>query len=176
MLTGISILMILLLFFSFFIFYKKKMIIKMFTLNMAEPASEFAHQLERTAESAVNRLEDRVAHLDILLEEADSKIRLLSQELERANTIIDNLKRIEPEKEERNLDETLEQPRLGAQDRSEAFEQPKHVLRNDHETAFSEKHRIIFAMAEQGYSVTEIAKATGMGKGEIMLLLQLNKK
>ncbi len=39
-----------------------------------------------------------------------------------------------------------------------------------------DKKQLIMAMADQGYSVTEIAKATGLGKGEIMLLLQLNKR
>lgn len=38
------------------------------------------------------------------------------------------------------------------------------------------KHSLILTMAEQGYSPVEIAKATGAGKGEILLLLQLNKK
>jgi hypothetical protein len=30
-------------------------------------------------------------------------------------------------------------------------------------------------MSAQGYNVTDIAKATGLGKGEVLLLLQLNK-
>ncbi|MPN35775.1 hypothetical protein SDC9_183277 [bioreactor metagenome] len=44
------------------------------------------------------------------------------------------------------------------------------------ETIGEDKKRLISAMAEQGYNVTEIAKATGMGKGAIMLVLQLHKK
>ena len=42
--------------------------------------------------------------------------------------------------------------------------------------ANNDKRRIIITMADQGYNVTEIAKTTGMGKGEIMLFLQLNRK
>jgi DNA-directed RNA polymerase specialized sigma24 family protein len=44
------------------------------------------------------------------------------------------------------------------------------------EAVSADRRKQVLAMAEQGYSVTEIAKATGSGKGEIMLLLQLNKK
>ena len=40
----------------------------------------------------------------------------------------------------------------------------------------ADRRKLILTMADQGYSVTDIAKATGTGKGEIMLLLQLNKK
>ncbi|MGL5514946.1 MAG: hypothetical protein ACRDBM_17165, partial [Sporomusa sp.] len=46
----------------------------------------------------------------------------------------------------------------------------------DEEPVNIEKHRLIIAMAEQGCGVTEMAKLTGVGKGEIILLLQLNKK
>ena len=34
----------------------------------------------------------------------------------------------------------------------------------------------ILEMAEQGYSVTDIAQNMGVGKGEVMLLLKLRKK
>lgn len=47
----------------------------------------------------------------------------------------------------------------------------KNLLADD-----NSKHSLILAMAEQGYSPLEIAKATGAGKGEILLVLQLNKK
>lgn len=43
-------------------------------------------------------------------------------------------------------------------------------------TVDDDKRRLVLAMAEQGYNITEIAKVTGKGKGEIMLLLQLNKR
>ncbi|HWR39239.1 MAG TPA: hypothetical protein VN611_07040 [Patescibacteria group bacterium] len=39
-----------------------------------------------------------------------------------------------------------------------------------------DKKGLVIAMSEQGYDVTEIAKSTGVGQGEIQLLLQLHKK
>lgn len=38
-----------------------------------------------------------------------------------------------------------------------------------------EQRPVILTMAEQGYTLTEIAKATGLGKGEITLFLELHK-
>ena len=38
------------------------------------------------------------------------------------------------------------------------------------------KRTAILEMAEQGYSVTDIAQKMGIGKGEVMLLLKLRKK
>lgn len=47
---------------------------------------------------------------------------------------------------------------------------------NYKELARNDKRNSIIAMADDGYDITEIAQATGISKGEIMLLLQLNKR
>ena len=40
----------------------------------------------------------------------------------------------------------------------------------------ADKRTMILDMAEQGWSVTDIAQKMGIGKGEVMLLLKLRKK
>ena len=39
-----------------------------------------------------------------------------------------------------------------------------------------DKRTTILELAEQGWSVTDIAQKMGIGKGEVMLLLKLRKK
>lgn len=191
MLTGVIILLLTVMVLAFLFIYKKEMIIKMFTLNASTSANEFNQQLELTADSIIRRLEAEAAQLELLLEEAEEKIGMLSQQVEHANKIIEQLTDLPKEKNE------LE--KSNSQDTNEIIEiddaeNPVSSLRmevaavND-EVADKfdeddlvdrepnlEKHRLIIGMYDQGYSVTDIAKATGMGKGEVMLLLQLNKK
>ena len=123
------------------------MINKMFSLNVSAPANEFTQQLEQTADLIIKRLENEAVQLELLLEEAETKIGMLNRQIEHANKIIAQLSELQADS--RPIDKEL---------------------------VNIEKHRLIIAMAEQGYSVTEMAKLAGVGKGEIMLLLQLNKK
>ncbi|MDU2066537.1 MAG: hypothetical protein E6713_17100 [Sporomusaceae bacterium] len=41
--------------------------------------------------------------------------------------------------------------------------------------SIQQQRPVVLAMAQQGYTVTEISKVTGLGKGEILLFLELNK-
>ena len=170
--------------------FKKEMIIKMFTLNISAPASEFTEQLEQTADSIIRRLEDETAHLELLLEEAETKIGMLSRQVEHANDLINKLTDLEErrlvfEQIEPALPEDKEDtiPVMETQRESEVINHTTELAnesdiidQDETDRVTPEKHRLIMAMADQGYNVTEIAKATGMGKGEIILLLQLNKK
>ena len=191
LLTGVIVSLVAVLLLVFLLVYKKEMIIKMFMLNISAPANEFTQQLEQSADSIIRRLENEAAELELLLEEAESKIGMLSQQVEHANKIIEQL--MELENNQKRLDqklvsliETENPPPLPTAlseveathsidvDNMEDIVDLSQI--NNKELANLEKHRLIIAMADQGYNVTEIAKATGMGKGEIILLLQLNKK
>jgi len=145
--TGVIISILAVLLIIFFLVYKKQMINKMFSLNVSAPANEFTQQLEQTADLIIKRLENEAVQLELLLEEAETKIGMLNRQIEHANKIIAQLSELQADS--RPIDKEL---------------------------VNIEKHRLIIAMAEQGYSVTEMAKLAGVGKGEIMLLLQLNKK
>ncbi|TWH48626.1 hypothetical protein Salpa_4794 [Sporomusa sp. KB1] len=190
--ASVSIVLLAIVLFLFLLLYKKDMIVKMFMLKMSAPANEFTEQLEQTADSIIRRLEEEAAQLELLLEEAETKIGLLSQQVEYANKIIEQLSALE---EKRNIakqqdpglgvavignasvpavaDDVLPEPVQPIAEPAIEAEENKHTIK---EVINVEKYRHIIAMADQNYTVTEIAKATGMGKGEIMLLLQLNKK
>ncbi|WP_094607581.1 hypothetical protein SPSIL_023340 [Sporomusa silvacetica DSM 10669] len=178
--------------FLFLLIYKKEMIVKMFMLKLSAPANEFTQQLEQTADSIIRRLEEEAAQLELLIEEAETKIGLLSQQVEHANKIIEQLSALEEKRsvaEQQDLglvvaevgnasvppvvDDVLLEPVQPIAELSIEADENKHTVK---EVINVEKYRHIIAMADQNYTVTEIAKATGMGKGEIMLLLQLNKK
>ena len=190
MLTNVIVVLLVIVLLVFIVIYKKEMIIKMFILSMSAPANEFTQQLEQTADSIIRRIEEETTQLELLLEEAETKIGMLSHQVEHANKIIAQLVELQ---EKPNV---VDQPKieivaaessnasvLNAADDDVTCEeiQPATEVTDADENQHTElinieKYRHIIAMADQGYTVTEIAKATGMGKGEIMLLLQLNKK
>ncbi|SDD45443.1 DUF6115 domain-containing protein [Sporomusa acidovorans] len=193
MLTGVIVSLLALALIVFLIIYKKEMIVKMFTLNMSSSANEFTQQLEQTADVIIKRLEDEAGQLEFLLEEAESKIGMLSQQVEHANKIIKHLTELENQRIEQQYDshsDTAVIDNISVKNVSDDVypdptqtdnELSTHSDNNDNkfssqEPINMEKHQLILAMADQGYNVTEIAKAVGMGKGEVMLLLQLNKK
>lgn len=170
--NGLIIIIVILIFFIFFIFYKRDMLIKMFSLNVDTNASQFQEQLQQTADAVIKRLENQIAHLELLLEEADEKIAHLDAQL----------KQLELNKAIAASPPFFERLTATEFEREAIIQEPQHLskaapaspLAGDNLT--NDKRKLIIAMADQGYSVTEIAKATGFGKGEIMLLLQLNKR
>lgn len=164
------------------------MIVKMFMLKMSAPANEFTEQLEQTADAIIRRLEEEAAQFELLLEEAETKIGLLSQQVEYANKMIEQLSALAEKQSIAKqpdtglelgsaavppvAEEVLPEIVQSVAELSMEAEENKPIIKEVN----VEKYRHIIAMADQNYTVTEIAKATGMGKGEIMLLLQLNKK
>lgn len=197
MLNGMIIFIVIILFFAFFIIHKRDMLIKMFSLNASMPAGEFQAQLEKTADAAIKRLETQIAHLELLLEEADAKINQLDEKLKAIHalpvtrdslavqpqeSVVGNVS-ISPVTPMTSTPITSVDFRLPAEIPEPVIALPEPAPTNDHppqkempEGPTLEKRRLILNMAEEGYSVIEIAKTTGMGKGEIMLVLQLNKK
>jgi len=178
MLTGMIVFVVIILFFVFFVVYKRDMIVRMFTLNAATPAGEFQQELERTADAAIRRLETQIAHLEYLLDEADARIAELDGKLAASRQAAEPdvaLVAAAPAA-------PAEQPPAASIDVRLAPEPPPATPAAQaedtpgREAPGGDRRKLILSMAEQGYSVTEIAKTTGAGKGEIMLLLQLNKK
>ena len=188
MLNSMIIFVVVILFFVFFIIHKRDMLIKMFSLNASMPAGEFQAQLDKTADAAVKRLETQIAHLELLLEEADAKIGQLDEKLKAvdAAAVARASQPAEPISRD-SLNASRHMPassidfRLPAElpEPAIAVSEPELTMNPHPETMEGpnlDKRRLILNMAEEGYSVIEIAKTTGMGKGEIMLILQLNKK
>jgi len=154
-----------------FVYYKRDILKQMVSTDMMLPTNSFQEQLEQTADTVIKRLEEQINQLQYLLEEANEKITALDIKIQVANDILN--------KENNNVNKYLTQPinsdtitntALGKNQISPMnIESYKDMGRKD-------KRSSIIDMADLGYDITEIAKATGISKGEIMLLLQLNKR
>lgn len=184
MFSTIVILIVAFLFLVFFIFYKRDMLLKMFSRDVTSSTRQFQEQLEQTADIVIKRLEEQITHLEYLLEEAnekvislDNKIQVVNKILNKENTISESLHTSELTLPNLTIEEhkTISSTSINniAISTNEivqlSTENYKDMARND-------KRSSILAMADLGYDINEIAKATGISKGEIMLLLQLNKK
>lgn len=177
MLTSTIVAILIFLCFLVFIIYKRDVLMRIFTMDAALPANELQEQLERTADTVVRRLEDKIAHLEYLLDEADAKIELLeksiensppkNQEVPQSIVLPAPMQVMTAYKSNQNL---ADKPKIATISAVPAPEVPESG-----NGVYNDKKRVILSMAEQGYNVTEIAKVLGMGKGEVMLLLQLNK-
>lgn len=184
MLTALILFVLLLVCGAVAVFYKRDSLLKLFGPLTQQPiASQFQIELDRTGERIINRLEMETSYLEQLLSEADDKINTLQAQLQAANHLTamplpptaaellnrnagqhayEQISQLQPS-DQQPIDMTIDE----------------NTPNNDtleNKPAASDKRRLILAMADQGYSVTEIAKVTGIGKGEIILLLQLNKK
>lgn len=169
-----------LLFFVFFIFYKRDLVMRLFSVEAQTPANELQERLERTADNVIWRLEEKIAYLEALLKEADQKIELLESKVardgqdENGDSPVPEISFMPPARAASLYQQNSLQP---AKDRQEEQPRPEApAMESKGRPIPQDKHKVIVAMAEQGFNVTEIAKAVGMGKGEIMLVLQLNKK
>ncbi len=162
MFTGFIVTVLIILFIIFFIFYKRDMLIRLFSLRIEDPTLQLQNQLQETANAVVDRLETQITHLEYLLEEADKRIDILNRQIQNIDLSLSG-------SNEMNNKNTLTKETLLDTKNTENLEKPDLV---------EEKNRrlMVLGLADQGYTITEIAKATAIGKGEIMLLLQLNKK
>ncbi|QJW48389.1 hypothetical protein HA075_23470 [bacterium BFN5] len=187
MITGISIALIAIFIIIYFI-SKREAIQRLFANRISSSTRELQHELENTADSVIKKMEDHISQLEYLISEADEKIHSLDKKLKTANQLIRDLHDVDKptllefEKTENLANDYLEKREekpLSFDDYVTLDESSNRI--NDSKTMNRElisedKKRLVAAMAEQGYNVTEIAKATGMGKGAIMLVLQLHKK
>ena len=169
---------------ALFIFYKRKMLMEVFSLNMQSATTAFQSQLETAAATIVKQMEERMTHLEFLLAEAEEKSRQLEGKLQAAERMlaeIDSKNQTVPA--EVQLKQEMIKPEVEAVSpiilqapfvAAEKYRSQNHDQDNAYEN--NDRRKLILTMAEQGYNVTEIARATGVGKGEIMLLLQLHRK
>ncbi|MBC8016270.1 MAG: hypothetical protein H7X79_11075 [Sporomusaceae bacterium] len=158
-----------------FAFYKREMLVKMFSIDVTSSANHFQQQLEQTADIVIKRLEEQIIHLEYLLVEANEKIASLDEKIQAANKILCK----ESNANSRVPDIMAEEPKTmisHATPKIAANEIANFNADNDKEITRHDKRNAIIEMADLGYDITEIAKATAISQGEIILLLQLNKK
>lgn len=185
MIAGISLLVVIIVLSLVFI-YKREMLYRVSLKNLSGSTKELQGELEHTADQVVKRMELQISQLEYLISEADDKIALLDKKLaeadRRAASLTSGRKQIPPDLSENNEKYSYYQSEDSLlSDGGEAKQKAcDHIAETPQpagkEQADGNHKQVILAMAEQGYDVTEIARATGMGRGAIMLLIQLHKK
>ncbi len=176
--SGIALFFTVILFFLFFIIYKRNMLSKMFSLNYRSSSEHLQDELQQTADLIIQRLEKRTLELESLLREADEKISVLQQYLAVADKAsfasVDNklLKPDHQNKQKTQFSDFARELSLVQKQMNNNIESlptsTSNIEDNDIKT-------IILAMASDGYSDVDIARATKMGLSEVKLFLQLNK-
>ena len=153
-----------------FIFYKRDMLKQIFSPDVGRSTNRFEEQLEKTADHIIERLEEQMSHLEYLLEEANEKIINLDNKIRTANKILSTEKDIKGCLHQSiSSDPTTRLESANSESPMMSSDTYKEMERIDKRTS-------VIEMADLGYDITQIAKTTGISKGEIMLLLQLNKK
>lgn len=185
MITGISLIAAMIIIALVF-FYKREMIYRVTLKDLSGSTKEFQHELEHTADHVIKRMELHIAQLEYLISEADEKIARLDNQLEAAERRINSANTAAASSLSENSENyAYDQPEdsLLTEDSEAAAQGPVREAAGGNEQppaaegqAGESNKQAVLAMAEQGYDVTEIAKATGMGRGAIMLLIQLHKK
>lgn len=150
------------------VFYKRELLIKMFSVNITSPTSQFQAQLEQTGDLVIKRLEEKIIELEYLLEEANKKMISLDYKIQAADKILDKV-----HNEKKDMSADLAKGNQAENRKKEITDLNIDLYRD---LPREDKGKLIIEMSDLGYDITEIAQATGMSKGEIMLLLQLNKK
>ena len=187
--------------------------------NLSGPVEQMQEQILLTADTAVDRLDGKIAQMEILLAEIDRRSTVLVQQSKQQQM---NQLQFEQQQQQlvawlqtqrQNLDKEFQQrqqellqalatrapsmptdskpdrlvssvdadlaarpePRPAPPTRAKEpklKKEPPAIV----DAAPPDKRTAILEMAEQGYSVTDIAQKMGVGKGEVMLLLKLRKK
>ncbi|MEN6413162.1 MAG: hypothetical protein ABFC84_10465 [Veillonellales bacterium] len=188
MLTTIILTIVLVFFAGFFIVYKRKLLLRVLSINMTAPTTQLQQQLEQTGDAVIEQMENKIAHLEYLLEAADEKIAKLEKqiievkEMTQTHSVTAGLPQIPIPHQIVKAYTGQEYGAIWNHSISDSkFENSEKNPESETQGSMKQnvsddKQRLILAMADQGYNVTEISKATGTGKGAIMLLLQLNKK
>ncbi len=172
-----------------FFYFKQDMIKRMFANQLSPQTGELQNQLELTAERVINNLESHITHLEDLLEQADRRIALLDSKLRQANektrddqapATAAGLPAASPEiagttTAAAGIPYGLAQYRQYTNNRLTGAEDTNVPAERQPVETVSQQRSIVLAMFKQGYTDVEIARATGLGRGEIALLLQLHK-
>jgi DNA-binding NarL/FixJ family response regulator len=204
MLTTATVSLLFILICVLFFYSKQGMLKRLFSNQLSYPASELQDQLELTADLVIKNLESHITHLEDLIGEADERIKLLDHKIHQAPSELpeqlnsDDLAVVDVTAQQdhqtvshvitpygvtqyrqqaisgltkldmKAVPASLQSPSVikvssGKGEANESVNQP-----------VSQQRQVIIAMFKQGYTATEIAKVTGLGKGEILLFFQLH--
>ena len=210
---------------------RRSRIVQQVSGNLSGPVEQMQEQILLTADTAIDRLDSKIAQMEILLAEIDRRSNLLAQQSQQ-----NQLRQLQLEQQQQQMADWIQKLRqqteqeLVAQQqalvqlrqqtlavekstpvrstaavRTQPTSQPKVSVREilpevarqiqepvsvpidppvvkmvksaaQSKPLVMDKRTTILELAEQGWSVTDIAQKMGIGKGEVMLLLKLRKK
>jgi hypothetical protein len=142
-------------------------------------------KLLKVDQEQILNLESHITHLEDLLEQADERIEILDGKLPKIEKKQLDRQEIEssvsmPTKQSAHLPYGITQYNRQNNSWLDTTENSNQITNlPDQEgvgSSMNQQRSVIMAMFKQGYKDKEIAKATGLGQGEIALFLQLHNK
>lgn len=131
-------------------------------LKIISDADLMIEELNRISDYVVSEVEKKSKEVENAIESMNEKVKNVSKE---NNALIN--------------DNALETGRfskgVGCAFNAEPSIVKSYKKINDKVIAVNSKHKEVIALAQRGFNETEIAKKLSMGKGEIQLILGLNK-
>ena len=127
--------------------------------NLEQAANQIQLQIEEVADAVIGRMENRINHLEMLIAEADEKINELDEKIQylQSNKIVDD-----SVGQRKEMSSSICAPKTEYR--------PQKVEQN-----LSKMNKLVLDLFEEGYTLDEIAKKTGMGKGAISLIKEMYK-
>ena len=168
--------------------------------NLRLPVAEMQEQIEITASAAVERLDEKIAEIEVLLAELDRRSRLVAQQIELEQQLYGQIQKQQLQLQKLVQQEVadLHQKQIAIQQNMEVYQnlsasfntnvkadtipqQPSvletPIIHQSNRTGkVLNKRAWVMELADQGIEIPDIAKQTGMGKGEVSLILKLKKK
>lgn len=162
------------------------------TETLSGSANQLQLQMEKTADEIIQRMENQASHLEFLAREADEKILQLDAKIKRIEELMTelnaendkdkNVKSNESElfqhPEKSCLEKKCEDKNSGHvffQDEKRIVEEKEPVSKKKLDVRSSKVNRMVFDLMDRGYTIDEIAKQTGIGKGAILLIQEMYK-
>lgn len=123
--------------------------------------------LEEAADVIIKRMEEHVNQLEFLIEEANQKIVQLDQYMKKIEKLEGQKKEVVQKELSENTVKLMEP--VMKEPTTSCIDKPKIMLK---ESAINTE---VFHMLGEGFSLDEISKKTGVGKGAIKLIKQMYK-
>lgn len=183
MLTAFVIMGLIIVFFVMLFLTKKNDIARFFFKSFEESSFQLQNQFEEITDQILQRLEYKIEQLEAALQEADDKIKKLEaftgderKEVSNNASIQENIQAGKTQINFVSMGQGISQyQKNNAKNLTKKLEAPIIESSSFLSDKTDNKREMVQTMINQGYSETEIARATGLGLGEVQLVLQLNK-
>lgn len=160
------------------------------TETLSGSANQLQLQMEKTADEIIQRMENQASHLEFLAQEADEKIFQLDAKIKRIEALMTELNAENDKNVKSNESKLFQHPEKSCLEKKCEDKNSDHVFFQDEKRIVAEKepvskkkldvrsskmNKMVFDLMDRGYTIDEIAKQTGIGKGAILLIQEMYK-